>query len=107
LDWVAYLLGLRVGRVKGLLNRLGESIKYRGAGSQGVAEGGASHPLLPTVIHRSDQLSTGQGVGVGSASRKGTPPVVVFSRGVYCVPVQKIFAKVRLQYSSDLRLYIV
>jgi hypothetical protein len=58
----------------------------------------------PAVIHR---LSTGQGVGVGSARKEQAPPVVEYGGGVYSVPQQKIFAKVKAHYASDLRLYIL
>ena len=68
------------------------------------AEGRASPLLLSTVIHRSDQLSTGQGVGVCSASAERAPGHCEFSTGMYCVPQQKIFAKVKAEYASDLRL---
>ena len=59
------------------------------------AEGTASPPQIPILIHRSDQLSTGQGVGLRSASGERAPPVTELRRGMYCVPTQKIFAKVK------------
>ena len=59
------------------------------------AEGAASPALLSTLIHRSDQLSTGQGVGLRSASGERAPGHCEFSTGMYCVPSQKIFAKVK------------
>ena len=59
------------------------------------AEGTASPPQIPTVIHRSDQLSTGQGVGLRSASGERVPPIGEIRRGMYCVLSQKIFAKVK------------
>jgi len=71
------------------------------------AEGTASPPQISILIHRSDQLSTGQGVGLRSASGRRAPPIEEIRRGMYCVPKQNIFAKVKLHYASDLRLYIL
>ena len=67
------------------------------------AEGTASPPQIPTLIHRSDQLSTGQGVGLRSASGERAPPIEELRRGMYCVLSQKIFAKVKADLASDLR----
>jgi hypothetical protein len=50
------------------------------------AEGTASPPQIPTLIHRSDQLSTGCRVGLLSASAERLPPIGDFSTGMYCVP---------------------
>ena len=55
----------------------------------------ASRLLITRVIHRSDQLSTGYGRAKGLPRRKRAPPVAEFSTGMYCVPIQKIFAKVK------------
>jgi hypothetical protein len=71
------------------------------------AEGTASPPTNSKVIHRSDQLSTGQGVGLRSASGERAPPIGEIRRGMYCVLQQKIFAKVKADLASDLRLYIL
>jgi hypothetical protein len=61
-------------------------------------------PALNTIlIHRSDQLSTGQGVGLRSASRERAPPIEELCRGMYCVPKKNIFAKVKANLASDLR----
>jgi hypothetical protein len=59
------------------------------------AEGLDSPKVIHNLIHRSDQLSTGQGVGVFSSSTARLPGVVEFSRGMYCVPYQNISTKVR------------
>jgi hypothetical protein len=59
------------------------------------AEGTASHLLNSKLIHRSDQLSTGQGVGSASLPAQRTPPIGELCRGMYCVLSQKIFAKVK------------
>jgi len=67
----------------------------------------ASPQDFPTVIHRSDQLSTGQGVGVCPDSQQRTPPVEENQRGGMYTPQQKIFAKVKADLASDLRLYIL
>jgi len=67
----------------------------------------ASPQDFPTVIHRSDQLSTGQGVGVCSAGQQQAPPVVDSDAGGPGTPQQKIFAKVKLHCASDLRFYIL
>jgi hypothetical protein len=67
----------------------------------------ASPVLITILIHRSDQLSTGQGVGLRSASGERPPPIEELCRGMYCVLSQKIFAKVKADLASDLRLYIL
>lgn len=59
------------------------------------AEGLDSPKVIHNLIHRSDQLSTGQGVGGFPAHAERLPPVVEFSRGMYCVPYQNISTKVR------------
>jgi hypothetical protein len=59
------------------------------------AEGTASPPQIPILIHRSDQLSTGQGVGSALPAGERAPPVTEIRRGMYCVPQKKIFAKVK------------
>lgn len=69
------------------------------------AEAVDSPKVIHNFIHRSDQLSTGQGVGVCSASAERLPPVVELTGGMYCVPYQNISTKVRSEYSSDLRFY--
>ena len=69
------------------------------------AEAVASPKVIHNFIHRSDQLSTGQGVGVTAGWRERAPPVVELCRGMYCVPYQNISTKVRSEYSSDLRFY--
>ncbi len=71
------------------------------------AEGTDSPAVNTKLIHRSDQLSTGQGVGSGSASGERAPPVAELCRGMYCVLQKKIFAKVKADLASDLRLYIL
>jgi hypothetical protein len=61
--------------------------------------------LLATVIHRSDQLSTGQGVGLTKTADRSPPYAELFCTVVY-MPQQKIFAKVKAaNIASDLHFY--
>jgi len=57
------------------------------------------------VIHRSDQLSTGQGVGLTKTADQSPPYAEFFCTVVY-IPAQKIFAKVKAaNIASDLHFY--
>jgi hypothetical protein len=69
------------------------------------AEGLESPPFIHNLIHRSDQLSTGQGVGVTAASGKRVPHVVELCGGMYYVPSTNISTKVKLQYGSEQGFY--
>jgi hypothetical protein len=60
---------------------------------------------FPIVIHRSDQLSTGQGVGLTKTADQSPPYAEFFCTVVY-IPAQNIFPKVKAaNIASDLHFY--